>query len=333
MVSLRHPYTFDPTYGYDLTQLLAIAPPPASEDFASFWRQRYRWASAISPRPVLRVSSLVRAGFHTSELEYWSTDGVLVRGWLLVPANQAPRRGFVVGHGYGGIDYPDFEVPCADAIYLVPCFRGLARSRCNAIPASPERHVLHGIEQPDQYVIGGCVDDLWIGVTTLLELYPDLRGQIGYLGISFGGGIGALAMAWDERIAQVHLNVPTFGHQPLRLGLPTIGSAAAVQDYLRHGGGNAVETLAYYDAAVGARYMSRPVHIAAALFDPAVAPPGQFAVYNALAGPKRLQVLTAGHFDYPERPAEDRLLLAELREFFGCDEPRVPPVAQSPPGA
>ncbi|MEZ5576382.1 MAG: hypothetical protein R3F44_12440 [Candidatus Competibacteraceae bacterium] len=40
------------------------------------------------------------------------------------------------------------------------------------------------------------------------------------------------------------------------------------------------------------------MHVAAARFDPAVPPPGQFAVYNALAGPKELFVLRAGHFDH-----------------------------------
>jgi cephalosporin-C deacetylase len=63
------------------------------------------------------------------------------------------------------------------------------------------------------------------------------------------------------------------------------------------------------------------MHVAAALFDPAVAPPGQFAIYNALPGPKELFVLTAGHFDHPASAMENRSLLSELKVFFGCDEP------------
>jgi cephalosporin-C deacetylase len=87
----------------------------------------------------------------------------------------------------------------------------------------------------------------------------------------------------------------------------------------RHG--HVVETLAYYDAAIAARRVRQPMHVAAALFDPAVAPPGQFAIYNALPGPKELFVLKAGHFDYPEAAAENRKLLSALRGFFSCDEP------------
>jgi cephalosporin-C deacetylase len=71
--------------------------------------------------------------------------------------------------------------------------------------------------------------------------------------------------------------------------------------------------LANYDAAVAAKYIRQPMHLALARFDPAVAPPGLFAIYNALPGPKELFVLTAGHFEHTESAAEDRELLSELR--------------------
>jgi cephalosporin-C deacetylase len=191
--------------------------------------------------------------------------------------------------------------------------------------------VLHDIHLRDRYIIGGCVADLWTGVGALLQLYGRLQDQIGYMGISFGGGIGALALAWEPRIARGHLNVPTFGHQPLRLLLPTTGSGSAVQDFARSHV-HVAETLAYYDAAVAARYIRQPMHLALARFDPAVAPPGQFAVYNALPGPKQLFVLRAGHFDHPGSAAQDQELLSELRGFFSCDEARIPPLVQPSAG-
>lgn len=109
--------------------------------------------------------------------------------------------------------------------------------------------------------------------------------------------------------------MPTFGDNPLRLGLKTIGSGEAVQHYqLQHG--NALETLQYYDAASAAQFIKQPMHIAAALFDPAVAPPGQFAIYNALPEEKSLTILEAGHFDYPNEAREEQALIKELDEFF-----------------
>ena len=328
---LRHSYPFDPSYGYDLEDLLAVEPPPQPPGFAAFWSARYQQALQVDPRPTLQPSRYRREGYRVSDLEYCSTDGFPIRGWLLEPVQGPVRQGFLVGHGYGGIERPDFELPCDDAVYLALCFRGLCRSRRPPISENPAWHVLHDIHSRERYILGGCVEDLWTGVSALLHLHAHLQGRIGYLGISFGGGIGALALPWEPRIARGHLKVPTFGHHPLRLRLPTTGSGAAVQAFAsRHV--HVTETLAYYDAAVAATYIRQPMHLAAALFDPAVAPPGQFAVYNALPGPKALFVLTAGHFEHAESAAEDRRLLSELRGFFSCDEPRIPSLVQPTTG-
>jgi cephalosporin-C deacetylase len=134
-------------------------------------------------------------------------------------------------------------------------------------------------------------------------------------GISLGGGLGAIALAWDTRLGRGHLNVPTFGHQPLRLELPCVGSGEAVRVFARTHG-RLPEALRYLDAALAARHIRQPVHVAAARFDPVVPPPGQFAVYNALPGDRRLFVLEAGHFDYPRRRVQGAELLSQLWAFF-----------------
>lgn len=315
MQRFEHSYPFDPSYGYDLEGLLRVEPDPEPADYAAFWRQRYTHALSIEPRPSLRPSSYQREGYCTYDLAYESTDGFPIRGWLLRPLSQPPSRGFILGHGYGGIQRPDFELPQPDAIYCVPCFRGLGRSARSPISTDPQWHVLHDVQLRDRYLLGGCVEDVWTSVSALFQLFPELAEHLGYMGISFGGGIGAMAMAWDSRIRRGHLNVPSFGHQALRMSLPTIGSAASVQRILQENG-HLIENLRYYDSALAARHIRQPMHIAAALFDPVVAPPGQFAVYNALPGERHLFVLDAGHFEYPGRERQERELLAELATFF-----------------
>jgi cephalosporin-C deacetylase len=311
----NHDYPFDPTHGYSLDDLLAVTPPTPPEDFAAFWRQRYAEALAVDPEPQLDVSTIALPKHEVLDLAYRSHDDFPIRGWLLRPRTGPINQGLVLGHGYGGIERPDHRMPRDDAVYLVPCFRGLGRSRRTPISDNPQWHVLHDIDKRDRYILAGCAADLWTGVSALIELFPELAERIGYLGISFGGGIGALAMPWDPRIQRAHLNVPSFGHQPLRLELPSIGSATALQAYqATHG--NVFETLRYYDAASAATWMDRPVHVAAARFDPAVTPPGQFAIYNGLRGRRDLFVLEAGHCDYPERRAQHRALLRELHAFF-----------------
>lgn len=314
-MTFAHGYPFDPTYGYSLNGLLEIPAPTPPEDFAEFWKARHGRASSTTPKAELTPAHWHHPRYRVFDLRYRSTDGVTIAGWALTPRQGPPRRGFVVGHGYGGREGPDLDLPFDDAALLFPCFRGLSRSARPDLSAWPHEHVLCGIEDRHRYVIGGCVDDLWIAVSALRELFPEVGERIGYLGISFGGGIGALAIPWDHRIRRAHLNVPTFGHQALRLTLPTTGSGEAIRQY-QFSHGNVMETLAYYDAASAARHTRIAMHVAAALFDPVVAPPGQFAIYNALPAPKELFVLAAGHFDYPARGEQERDLSAALAHFF-----------------
>ena len=269
----------------------------------------------VLPAPELSRQFLTHPDFDVFDIVYRSTDEFLIGGWLIVPKHGRVTRGLVVGHGYGGREGPDFDLPVADAAVLFPCFRGISRSRRAPISDNPAWHVLHDIDKPNDYILGGCVDDIWLGVSTLLSLFPQTAGHLGYLGISFGGGIGALALPWDSRIGRAHLNVPTFGHHPLRLTFPTLGSGAAIRQY-QDRNGNVLETLRYYDAACAARHVKIPVQVAAALFDPVVAPPGQFAIYNALPGPKNLYVLQAGHFEYANKRVQDTELMEILGKFF-----------------
>ncbi len=316
---LQHGFFFDPTHGYDLATLLAVTPPAEPPDFASFWRNLYAHAREVTVAPILREVPSPHPHIHMFELEFTSLNGFLVKGWLTRPRDVPVERGVVVGHGYGGRDGPDFHLPISRAAMLFPCARGISRSACAGIPANPDDHVLHGIGERDTYVHGGCAaDTVWCAASALLELFPTAAWRLEYLGISFGGGIGALALPWDERFHRAHLNVPSFGHHPLRLGMPCVGSGEAVRRHQRRTG-QVLDTLRYFDAAVAARHLRIPMHVAAARFDPAVPPPGQFAVYNALAGPKELFVLRAGHFDHAGTIAEDRRLLDALAYFFNRD--------------
>ncbi|WP_207553517.1 acetylxylan esterase, partial [Teichococcus deserti] len=190
------------------------------------------------------------------------------------------------------------------------------------ISTDPQWHVLHDIDKRDAYILGGCVEDLWLAVSALEDIVPEVAGHVGYTGVSFGGGIGALAIPWDARIRRGHLEVPSFGNHPLRLTLPSIGSGAAVQAYWRHHA-EVVETLAWYDAATAARFIAIPMLVAAALFDPVVAPPGQFAIANALpdrgtGGCQSLFTLPAGHFDYPGRERQEGALRQAVGDFFAA---------------
>ncbi len=313
---MNNPYDFDPTYGYSLQQLLHIPPPKEPIAFDAFWKKRYKNAIALSPQAKITDTGNIQSGWRVFKINYISTDNFPINGWLLLPQSGVIKRGFVVGHGYGGRDAPDFDLPFKDAAILFPCFRGLSLSAKAPISTEPCWHVLHDIDILDRYILGGCVEDLWLSVSAMLQLFPPLSGHLGYLGISFSGGLGALALAYEQRIARAHVNVPAFGHHPLRLRLPSLGSADSQQKYYCQHKKHTLQVLRYFDAATAAKRISIPMHFACATYDPCVAPPGQFAIYNTTPQNKQLFVLEAGHHSYQNQANQKKLLLDELSTFF-----------------
>lgn len=317
---ISHEYKFDPTYGYELSELLAIDLPPVPEDFSEFWQSRYQKAIDLQTKAQLTDTGKSRQGFKVMDLRFCSSDDVTVRGWALVPQTGEIKRGVIVGHGYGGSDGPKFNLPFEDAVLFFPCSRGITRSKSPDLPESPEQHVIHEIENRDRYIIGGCVDDLWLSISAMLELFPQVAGSVDVLGISFSGGTTMLAAPWDERISRCHVNVPTFGNQVLRLQLETLGSGQAVREFAAEKPGVVEKTLPYFDAATAASFLKIPTHFACARFDPCVAPPGQFSIYNATPEEyRKLLVLTAGHHEYRAQIPEETILLRDLRAFFEND--------------
>ncbi|ROQ82553.1 cephalosporin-C deacetylase [Streptomyces sp. CEV 2-1] len=320
MPSFVHGFPFDPSYGRTLDDLSVIPAPPAPDGFADFWRARHEAARTVATEPEIGPLEEERDGVRIHGVTFTSVGGERLGGWLALPAEGPVRHGFVIGHGYGGRQGPgpDVPLPLPGAAAILPCVRGMgARSPVAGVPDVADAHVLHGIESRETYVIGDCVADLWCAASALHELVPGLAaaGPLGYLGESFGGGLGALALPWDDRFGAAQLTVPTFGNHPLRLTLPCAGSGESVRRYRREHPG-VTEVLRYFDAATAAGFLELPTLVAAALFDPSVPPPGQFAVYNALAGERELLVLSAGHFEHAGTVAEKAGLVAGRRRFF-----------------
>lgn len=254
------------------------------------------------------------AGYRLFHVSYDSVGGVRIGAWVTVPEGES-NGGWVVGHGYGGRQGPLFDLPLPEGPAIFFCARGFDRSAHPGIPNDAMRHVRHGIESRETYVIRGCVADLWGAASALIEMFPEAAKNLRYFGGSFGGGLGALALPWDRRFRKGFLDIPTFGNHPVRLTLPGVGSGESLRLHLaRHP--EITNVLAYFDAAVAAGYCTIPICVAAARFDPAVAPPGQFCIYNSLAGPKELFVRSVAHFAGPLEAQENDELHKRLNHFF-----------------
>jgi cephalosporin-C deacetylase len=151
-----------------------------------------------------------------------------------------------------------------------------------------------------EYVLGRCAVDLWHAASALIDVVGAL--PLYYIGESFGGGIGALAVPWDDRFVGATFIVPSFGQYDLRLQMPCEGSGERVREHVA-AHPEAREVLRYFDASTAAGFMRVPVRAECALWDRYVPPPGQFAVANAVPAEVgvELDVQPAGHAEYPGR--------------------------------
>ena len=314
---MRKKHYLEANRTYSLDALLEIKAPEAPDDFHDFWQSAYKSILNFNVNVQLQDHQRIVNHWRVINVSYNSTNNTTIAGWLLIPKDKAPTRGFIVGHGYAGVNGPNFDLPFPDAALFFPCCRGLGLSINPPISDDPQWHVLHDIDKPEHYILKGCVEDIWLAVSSILVIFPFLAGKLGFLGISFTGGIGVLAMACEQRIARAHFNVPTFGHHRMRLRNATWGSGHAVQNFFRQKPRMTLKTLKYYDAANAAEALNMPVHFALALKDPVVTPPGQFAIYNHTMSEKKLFVLDEGHSDnYPNKTKQQLQLLAELETFF-----------------
>lgn len=313
--ALAHSFPFDPTYGYTAETLRQVSAPAGPPDFEDFWRATRAEALAIPLRLEKREVSSPHADYALFEVEYDSWDGIRIGAWITVPRKEPICGGWVVNHGYGGRAAPEFNLPGPMGPAVFPCARGFNRSAHAIIPGDSMRHVVHGIGSRETYVHRGCVADVWGAASALLEIFPQAAESLRYAGGSFGGGIGALAVPWEDRFQKAFLDVPSFGNHPLRVTLPCTGSGAAVRHHWL-GHPNVLEVLAYFDAATAARHIAIPTFVGCAIFDPAVPPPGQFAVFNALPGPKELLVRTAAHFPSRYEASEGAALHQQVSAWF-----------------
>lgn len=313
-MTLQHEFDFDPTCGYDREALLRIGPPASPPDFAEFWRDTFAATLSTPLNPALQTLDGCDPHSHLFRLDFDTLGGTRIGSWLSVPVDGEVRCGAVVGHGYGGREGPEPDLPLDGAVALFPCAPGFNLSARPDLPDNAQAHVIHDIESRERYILRSSTAMIWSAATALLAFYPQVAGRLVYLGGSFGGGLGALALPWDTRFVKAHLGVPTFGHHPLRLQCPCVGSAESVRRYYASHP-EVLDVLQYYDAATAASRIGVPVLVSPALFDPAVPPPGQFAVANAIPD-RGLFLLTAGHFDYPTMDSETHALRNVQERWF-----------------
>lgn len=286
---------FDGSYGHTLATLREVAPVPAPADFAARWQAWRDQANTVDAAPAVLSTDTVD-GRRVSIVEHAGADGIRLRAWVVESLTTPARVGVVHSHGYGGRDAVDLARVPDDAVAIFPVARGLTTlNRGVGAPEQPLEHVIAGIDDPEHYALGLCARDLWLAADALEALVGPL--PLYYVGESFGGGIGALALPWDDRYIGATLVVPSFGQYDERLAVRCLGSGEAVREHVATHP-EARDALRWFDASTALGFADVPVRVEAALWDQSVPPQGQYAVANA-ARMLELAVLPAGHAEYP----------------------------------
>ncbi len=300
----------DPSFGYTIDDLLKVPSlPRLPEGGEAYWRSRYERVRQMDLKISWEDEWTMVAARRVRKLRFDTPQGRSVGMWFSVPLEGEVTRLVVHGNGYGASTGAGDLLLGGEA--NLQLWREVSRDGCNLFDLS----VTDGIENKDTFVLGGRVEDVWCAVTVMRSLYPDRQLPLYYWGGSFGGGIGALAIPWDDRVEAAYFDVPTFGNHPMRMQTPCVGLGKALADYYRKHP-EVMDVLRWYDAAATIAYARQPVLYACAILDPVVTPAGQFSIWHAHRGRKRLLVLPAGHLDHPDVRVYAWEVLDEVKQWF-----------------
>lgn len=323
--AIQHNVPFDPTYGFTLKDLYAgkggammegVAEPP---DFDAFWEATLAEQVAMEPKILETRPSPqqeMAPGYSVEEIYFDAIDGWRVGAWLCRPIDESRlERVQVFGHGYGGREYIGVDQleggRVAGLFVCAPGFH-LSENPKRVVSNSGAFHVINSIEDPRTYILRACVACYWQGARILQAMYPGL--PMLYEGFSFGGGLGAMILAWGDLFKGGVVGEPTFANHPFRLAHETRGSASAVRAlWLKSDAKKRAiieRTLSYYETVFHARRIHVPVVFCNSVFDPAVPAAGQFTVALSVPHKKvRIAPHTIGHygeFTHGLEPFEER---------------------------
>ena len=298
---------------YTEKQLLAIRGEEPVQGFEEFWRKQYE--RAVNCKLDYTVEGEVWSPYSNIKIyrvSFISCDGFKIGMWVSRPEKSC--GGHINIHGYTNEIRPhapqDLSLSTA-----VPCVPGLGISMCKEVPWQLQYHAAYGFEDPEKYVIISGVRNIWMSISILIDMFPDVKDNITCSGGSLGGAMGALSVPWDARIKAAELSVPTLGGRIMMeyLGKPT--DPSYVRAMKAQESESNMRTFDLCNAASAARYIRVPVLVTPAICDNNVPPPGQFAVANSIPEECRiLRIREVGHAAPSPKDVEMEKELQEIRK-------------------
>ncbi len=276
-----------------------------------------------TPLDARVLSTSVHGGIKVSEISYKSSDGTSVPALLATPVGGGSSRGCLMYQG--GIGVTKEQSPSI--------WQGAAALGLSTFTIDPRATGARGgysalrqaIRSPTAMaaVISDSVVDLRRGID-FLETRPECNHNIGYLGTSFGGALGAILAGQDVRIKAVALtSIGATWKQALLSSNQMAGSATPPPFVLLSGIDQhpaslaaAVRILSPYDpAAWVGKIAPRPVLLINGRNDPAVVPVDALDLADAAVEPKAVLYFDGGHNPFAPGP-DQRTVVSQVARFF-----------------
>jgi cephalosporin-C deacetylase len=294
-------------YDLPLDELRRYRPDLAvPDDLAEFWAGTLSEARAHPLDASFTPVDNQLAVIDSWDVRFAGFGGTPVRGWLHLPAGRAEPRPAVVQYiGYGGgrgLVHEDTLWAAAGYAHLIMDTRGqgsagLAGDTADDYPAGGgpayPGFMTRGITDPASYYYRRVFTDAVRAVEAVREHEAVDPARVAVTGSSQGGGISLAVAALVPGLTAVMPDVPFLCDFPRASTLVDTLPYAEIARYLathRDQAGQAMRTLAYFDAAVLARLATAPALFSVALMDQLCPPSTVFAAYNHYAGGKDIRV-------------------------------------------
>lgn len=288
----------------------------APEDLDSFWNEAVREALSV---PLDCHRSLHNEydlpGFVVETLRFRSSGGGVLNGWLAYPPGARRLPAFVWLPPYGRESVLPNEYGTREGFASLsfnfhgePAFHQEKYSRSRG-------YFGVGADSPETWIFRRMFIDAVIAARILQAQVEVDEDRIGAMGMSQGGGMSIWLGAWCRIVRAVCADMPFLGS----IDETTLERAyrypfkelTEFMEEIPLGREHVLNTIQYYDTAIQAARCKVPTQVSLGLKDPAARPHQVRAVYDALAGPKKLITYNVGHDWTPEMVENNRNYLLE----------------------
>jgi cephalosporin-C deacetylase len=278
-----------------------VPPLTRQPDFFPFWRDTLDALAAVPHAAALEEQG-VDQQLCLSRLEFASSDGVRLSGYLNGWRDPRPRPLLVFTHGYNGRIQTVPQWARAGFHVLGFDVRGCGDSRRGAPKIAADGYILTGIEDQGRSILRGAVCDFIRAAEVGRTLLDERISRVVFYGFSFAGALCMMAQALTGMADFLAVGVPTFGWMEGRRRLVRRGSGAEVNDFLAANPereASVMRVLSYFDTMNFADRIGCPTLVGLGERDDIVPAATVQAIVNRLRCPYRLRRFPHSHSAHP----------------------------------